>query len=368
MASAEYVFATAALREGRLMRAFTTFIAWACLGLVVLGALSQLHPLGPHGIVARSVQGVVMASAVIAAVLWIRHPWPSYRRAVIFVIWADCAIVAAAVTMSAVEARLSSTLYVGLVGIFAAFILGWRITMLHCVFGFVVIATMTAWAVLVDGYSVFGLFVYYMPAVTWVAAVPLGGMVLIDLGRRAIRKTARSAHFDPLTGLRNRRGMHEAVNSLLKRAEGPGPVIVAVCDIDRFKLLNDTAGHAVGDAALVALARELRAVAGADDVCARIGGDELVLVSFPERRADVDEFLRRLQPLTRVGFDAGDLAVSVGVAMGTTTAPHFSIDDLIRHADTAMYDVKRSGGASTASFSSATASTTGATAGRRRHL
>lgn len=349
------------------MRAFTTFIGWACLGLFVLGVVSQLHPLGPHGVVARIVQGAVTVSALIVSALWLRSPWPTYGRAVGFVVWADCSVVIAAATMSTVEARLSTTLYLGLVGIFAAFILGWRITLMHCGFGFATIAAITAWAVMVDGHSVFGLYVYYAPALAWVVVVPLGGMVLIDIGRRAIRRTARSAHFDPLTGLRNRRGMHSAVNLLIKRAEAPVTVAVAVCDMDGFKVLNDTAGHSVGDAALNAMAQRLRSVADPDDVCARIGGDELVLVSILSVRADIADFIQRLTPLTRVDFDGLALAASVGVAADTTATPHFSIDDLIGHADAAMYSVKRSGGASCAIYDPTTASTTGATAGRRRH-
>jgi diguanylate cyclase len=367
MRRAEYAFATVALREGRMMRAFTSFIGVACLGLVLLGVVMQVHPLGPHGVVARTVQGVVLASAVIAAVGWFVTPWPAFGRAVTFVVWADIAVTVVAATMSSVEARLSAMLYLGLVGIFAAFILGWQILLWHCGFGFLALAAMTAWAVVYDGGDVFGLFVYYMPAVTWVVFVPLGGMVLIDIGRHAIRRTARSAHFDPLTGLRNRRGLHAAVRQTLKHSDGPRAVAVAVCDIDGFKALNDSAGHAVGDVALTALSQQLRAVAGPGDVCARIGGDEMVLVSFLEPSADVDGFLERLQPLTRLASDGAELTVSVGAAAESTTAPHFSIDDLLGHADAAMYDVKRSGGANCALYRSrTTASTTGATADRRR--
>jgi diguanylate cyclase (GGDEF)-like protein len=368
MRRAEYAFATAALREGRMMRAFTTFIGTACLGLVLLGVVMQVHPLGPHGVVSRTVQGVVLASAVVAAGGWFATPWPRFGRAVTFVVWADVSVTIVAATMSAVEARLTAMLYLGLVGIFAAFILGWQVLLWHCGFGFLTIAAMTAWAVAYNGDTVFGLFVYYMPALTWVVFVPLGGMVLIDIGRRAIRRTARSAHFDPLTGLRNRRGLHAAVRLALKSADGPRAVVVAVCDIDGFKTLNDASGHAVGDTALTTMSQQLRAVAGPDDVCARIGGDELVLVSFLAVSADVADFLERLQPLTRIELEDDDLTVSVGAASETTTAAHFSIDDLIRHADAAMYEVKRSGGANCALYGSRTTeSTTGATADRRRH-
>lgn len=367
MGTAEYAFATEALRDGRLRRAFTVFIVVALLGLAVLGVATQLHPVGPQGLVARTVQGLVAASAVAVAALWMVRPWPTYRQALAFVLWADCAIVVVAVAMSAVEARLSTMLYMGLTGVFVGFILGSRIMFLHCGFGLAAIAGITAWAVAREEYTLFGLYVYYMPAVTWVIVVPLGGVVLIDIGRRAIRKTARSAHFDPLTGLRNRRGLHAAVTRVLREADGPRAVVVAVCDIDRFKTLNDQLGHAIGDAALVAMSEKLSAVADSGDVTARIGGDELVLVSFLPMNADVAASLERLRRLTRVESGGVELTASVGVAVESSTTAHFSIDDLVGHADAVMYDVKRAGGANYALYDArATASTTDAAADPRR--
>ncbi|KRD04891.1 hypothetical protein ASE48_19775 [Mycobacterium sp. Root265] len=361
MGRREYVFATNSLRAGHFMRVFMLVAGLGCIGLAVLGGVMQLHPEGPAGVTARSVQGTVLISAVVIGVYWWRAPWPSFGQSVAFVVWADLACAMVAVTMATPAARLSMTSYVGLIGIFAGFILGTQILRLHCAFSALLIGGIVVWAVLED-HSVVELFIYFMPAFTWAVGVPLISSVLIELGRRAILTTARSAHYDSLTRLRNRRGMYSAVASALRQG-GSTTVAVAVCDIDRFKQLNDDGGHAAGDAALVALADLLRDVARDDEITARIGGDELALVSFLGDRGSISELVDRVSVLTRVRGGAVEFSVSFGIATMPSADAHFAVDDVLRHADAAMYDAKRSGGAACAVY--ATESTTAASAARR---
>lgn len=344
------------------MRVFVLVAGAGCIGLAGLLAIMQFHPAGPTGAVPRTAQLLASASALAVGVRWLLGPWPSHRQAVAFVVWADIAATLGAVTMSTPAAQLTGTTYLGLIGIFAGFVLGSRILVLHCLFAGSIIVGVTVFAVVHEERDAFWLFIYYVPALTWVVAVPLIGSVLIDLGRRAIVKTARSAHYDPLTGLRNRRGMHASVGRALARRL-PVDVTLAVFDIDNFKQINDDGGHVTGDAALVALAARLRDVSRPDEYAARIGGDELVLVSFGAGAgADPAMALRdRVSTLTCMRFGDADIAVSVGIATMSTTTPHFSLVDLLRHADAAMYEAKRSGGATCAVY--ATKSTTVAAAG-----
>ena len=158
----------------------------------------------------------------------------------------------------------------------------------------------------------------------------------------ALRATVRSAESDPLTGLWNRRGMLSAFGRAVRNVSEPQIVAVAVFDIDKFKQLNDTHGHTAGDGALIALAQRLRAMAQPGEIPARIGGDELMLVGLYSDTDDIDDLMLRLTPLTRSA--EGDLTVSIGVASERTDEPHFLVDDLVRHADTAMYRAKRTGG------------------------
>jgi diguanylate cyclase len=344
MGRREFHFATAAMREGRMLRIFTRLVAACCFALAGAGVIVQFAPAGPHGVVHRSLQAAVAVSAVVVGLWWLLGSWPRYRHAVAFVVWADGALLISAITMSTPHARLSTTLYLGLIGIYVGLLLGGRILLAHCCFCGALIAGITGWGVLVDHKTVLGLFVVFMPALVWTVALPLGGVVLIDIGRSSIRRTAQSAHYDPLTGLRNRRGMHAAVAAAIRRTS-PTSVVIAVCDIDRFKSFNDGNGHAAGDAALLSLAGTLQALAGEDEITARIGGDEFVLVGFVNVEDDTSVLLRRLEPLTHGEVDGVALTASVGVALHPADDPHFSIDDAIRHADDAMYQAKRAGGA-----------------------
>jgi diguanylate cyclase len=340
----EFQFATAAMREGRMLRIFTGLVAACCFALAGAGVIVQFAPAGPDGVVRRSLQAAVGVSAVVVGLWWLLGPWPRYRRAVAFVVWADVALSIAAITMSTPHARLSTTLYLGLIGIYVGLLLGGRILLAHCCFCAVLIAGITGWAVLAEHKTVLRLFVVFMPALVWTVALPLGGLILIDIGRNSIQRTAQSAHYDPLTGLCNRRGMHAAVAATIRRT-APAGVVVAVCDIDRFKSFNDGNGHAAGDAALLSLASTLQALAGENEITARIGGDEFLLVTFTNVEDDISVLLGRLEPLTHGEVDGVALTASVGVAWHTADDPHFSVDDAIRQADDAMYEAKRAGGA-----------------------
>lgn len=341
-----YRFATAALREGRFMWLFTRIAAASCFALAVLVAMVQVHPAGPSGMAARGAQAAVLLSAVAVGARWRWGLWPSYRQAVIVAVWLDVSIAVLAVTMSTPVAGLCVVLFMGLNGVFVAFLMGWRMQMVHLAFCCAVIAVIVTDAAFGAGEDLATVALLLAPTLTWVLVVSLCGSWLVEYGRKAVRETARSAHYDPLTGLRNRRGMYAAVKSALSRTGDPITIVAAVCDIDRFKQLNDRDGHAAGDAALVAKAEQLRLLAARAELTARIGGDELVLVAFTadtETDVAVGELLNRLDPLTRADADV-PLTASVGIATHSTSDPHFSLDDVLRHADAAMYDAKRGGG------------------------
>jgi hypothetical protein len=213
------------------MRAFCLVTALGCFALAGLGIVVQFNPAGPTGVASRSVQAVAVVSGAVIGSRWLRRPWPRYEAAVAFVVWGDITVAAVAATMSTTEARLCTTLYLGITGVFVGFLLGARLLAVHCAFGAMVIAGITGWAVLLRHDSLWGLFTIYMPALMWVVLVPLTGCVLIESGRRALARVARSAHLDQLTGLLNRRGMHAAVRRVVSAKTPPANLVVAVCDI-----------------------------------------------------------------------------------------------------------------------------------------
>jgi diguanylate cyclase (GGDEF)-like protein len=150
------------------------------------------------------------------------------------------------------------------------------------------------------------------------------------------------AYHDALTGLPNRLHLLEAVEQELDR--GAGSTAVLYLDLDRFKAVNDTWGHSAGDELLAEFARRLGAAIRAQDLAARIGGDEFaVLVREADAEAAVSVTRRMLDAIDGTyTLGCGDVAchVSVGIAVGA--AGISTGENLIRNADIAMYSVKRS--------------------------
>ncbi|WP_160142879.1 sensor domain-containing diguanylate cyclase [Cellulomonas algicola] len=151
---------------------------------------------------------------------------------------------------------------------------------------------------------------------------------------------------DGLTGLHNRRALAQRLSDAVDEATASGrPLSMVLLDVDHFKAVNDTHGHAVGDAVLVAVGRELAASAARGETAARLGGEEFVLllpgVGAPEATRRADEVRARCAGLT-VPTDGAPvrLTLSAGVA---TLAPGESADDVLRAADDAMYAAKAAG-------------------------
>lgn len=152
---------------------------------------------------------------------------------------------------------------------------------------------------------------------------------------------------DPLTGVFNRRGLDDAMSTVLSFAKRVGrPVAVLACDIDHFKRVNDTHGHAVGDAVLRQFAQGLSEAFPQADLVGRLGGEEFVVV-LPG--ADADTALREAERVrTLVAgqvFVAGEgelrLTASIGVACAPTAQASWS--ELMARADAALYQAKSQG-------------------------
>jgi diguanylate cyclase (GGDEF)-like protein len=189
---------------------------------------------------------------------------------------------------------------------------------------------------------------------TWlnVQVVKLGNGVAIT-SRDVTEHRRRSdhihylAHHDHLTGVANRTLLYERLRQAIARAEQhQEKVAVFVLDIDHFKQINDSLGHADGDILLAAIGQRLLSSVRESDTVARIGGDEFVVV-MPDFRSieDVERCGRQIirgaaQPIP---IGAGDLTVTVSLGVSIYPIDGADADDLLRHADTAMYSVKDSG-------------------------
>jgi diguanylate cyclase (GGDEF)-like protein/PAS domain S-box-containing protein len=161
------------------------------------------------------------------------------------------------------------------------------------------------------------------------------------------RQMRTMAHFDAITGLPNRNLLHDRLaQALLSAQRHRNLAAVMFLDLDRFKNINDTLGHSVGDALLEQVARRLSMAVRASDTLARIGGDEFVLllphVSGREQAARVAE---KLLSVLDTQLDVAGHSLQVSTSIGVCLFPEDGeyADVLLRNADTAMYQAKASG-------------------------
>jgi diguanylate cyclase (GGDEF)-like protein/PAS domain S-box-containing protein len=157
---------------------------------------------------------------------------------------------------------------------------------------------------------------------------------------------AHAATHDRLTGLANRGLVLDQLTAALTGSRrGDGRVAVLYCDLDRFKVINDTLGHPAGDQLLVAVAQRLQRVAREQDTVGRFGGDEFVLIGRQMRTPAeavglADRLMRNVQRPLELGGQSISPSLSIGIALST---PDDSTDSVLATADRAMYVAKAAG-------------------------
>ena len=169
---------------------------------------------------------------------------------------------------------------------------------------------------------------------------------------RAEKKLAHQARFDELTGLLNRHGFKEQIEVTLRSDEAmAGRGALLAIDLDDFKDVNDTFGHAVGDDLLREVGERIASVARPHDFPARIAGDEfhLVLVDLDEAGATAiaQTLLDALRETYSIGSFNGTCTASIGLAM---MGPALAVEDIMVAADVALYTSKREGKARLTNF------------------
>jgi diguanylate cyclase (GGDEF)-like protein len=152
---------------------------------------------------------------------------------------------------------------------------------------------------------------------------------------------------DPLTGLRNRTGLMEELTRELSLFQRMGkPFCVALCDLDRFKSVNDTHGHEAGDRVLVATAGVINRTIRSVDEAFRMGGEEILILLRGVTAGEAHGVLERLRgDLERTAValaDGGSLHVTASFGLAEATL-HTPIDQVIEQADQALYQAKRTG-------------------------
>lgn len=166
--------------------------------------------------------------------------------------------------------------------------------------------------------------------------------------KNAEEQLRRNAFHDPLTGLPNRLLFTERLTQIISRSKQivGRKFAVLFLDLDRFKVINDSLGHMVGDQLLIAIARRLETCVKRTDIVARLGGDEFTIllddIQTEDAASHVAERIHQelALPFTLNGYEVFT-TVSIGIALSTTDFNH--TEDLLRGADIAMYRAKASG-------------------------
>ncbi len=167
--------------------------------------------------------------------------------------------------------------------------------------------------------------------------------------RRAEQRVSHLAYHDDLTGLPNRMSFSDHLVATVAEAErGEAQIAVLFCDIDAFKLVNDSLGHAAGDELLRHVATRLRAVTRSADMIARQSGDEFLVLVRDSRgsRGDVTQLAEalaaRIEHAISSPFSVEGHEVVIGVSVGTSVFPDDgrTAEELLHHADAEMYHAK----------------------------
>lgn len=154
------------------------------------------------------------------------------------------------------------------------------------------------------------------------------------------------AHHDALTGLPNRLAFAQFALRAVQRAKQGESLAVLLIDLDRFKAVNDTLGHAIGDELLREVAARLRATVRGGDELARMGGDEFAVIQFGGEQPESTEILaRRLVQRLSSPYSIQGHQMNVGACVGAALAgPDVQdVDLLLRDADLALYRAKHEG-------------------------
>jgi diguanylate cyclase (GGDEF)-like protein len=346
---AEFAFTTRAIFSVGGLPALRWTVASLGIMMFPVGIITELMPYAPNTPWLRIVHLTAAALGAVIGALWILRPWPSASQAIAFLVAADILLGIGVTVLGAPEARMSSANLLAMLGLFAAFLLGWRVLLVHCLFAVGLVTGLLWYAVAVDGRVLLDMVAFAAPAAIIVGGLPVVVQAVVELSRYGVTQVAQEWYVDSLTGLLNRRGMEDRVRRLVAATDEASSVYLsAAVDLDDFKSYNGTYGHLAGDDLLAAFGNRLdSAVPRA--LVARNGGDEFAVFAV---RASVEQARRTAEALcayiTALGGDgAHEIAASAGVTIAPAAAYRDRIREIAAVADAALYEAKRSADRST---------------------
>ncbi|MFI9506924.1 GGDEF domain-containing protein [Nocardia sp. NPDC052566] len=298
--------------------------------MAVIGLLASFSSAGPRGLIGATVVYIVFAYAVFWALRWALRPWPTARESLVLVGLADLAITASVLQNNDHSYGVTGLILLMVTGGYLAFFHNAKVLAWHAGWALFSVVLLSALLVMQGA----DLLLAVAEVLIMVAAV----VVVLPTLQFVYWLLRTETMSDPLTKLLNRRGLEYRIAGML---DGPGAIGVISVDLDRFKTVNDTFGHRVGDEVLVRIAQRLRSAAEPCAVVARIGGEEFLIVgrmTARSARVEAEQFRRAIAESDEpIGITA---SIGVAIADGGTS----TFEYLLQCADAAMYHAKRCGG------------------------
>ena len=336
-----YQWLSAYLAVRNLQRFTRYMMCVIVLALGVVPLLMLFSPAGPQGTVSRALSVLITGISGVMSLLWLLK-WPSRNQSAAFVVVANVSMATSClINMWPGMGIQGCTAFAALAGYVAFFHTSRYLTFT------LVTAVSTAFAcaveIVVAGDAALAASKLLILVVS-ILAVPFCVQVLVHtLGLDALK-----SGIDPLTDLPNRRAFQRSVRALAAESsrDSSAHLTVVMVDLDDFKRVNDTEGHAAGDQTLIAVGDILRHSPRGHSVVARIGGEEFVVAVSGNRRDAIRlaERIRRdiAQAPSRVTASIGVASASLFRVVTREIPGH--VDHLVESADRAMYKAKRSGG------------------------
>lgn len=334
---ADYEWRTEFLRSRGILPVLRRLIAGIGVIMGVLAAVNVVAPPVTDTLIIRIGWGVVAVGSLLWAARWALRGWPSARESAGLLIFVDVIMTLSTLLFGDPNLAMSGMPLLLCGGGYIVFFHGPRLHLAHILWSTAAVIGVAIW--LAETTPEDGLQIALSRAVI-ALLVTVCILPALHFGFWALQHSSRLALVDPLTELTNRRGLSVAMERL-NSAATPGTALCALLiDVDGFKSINDTLGHAVGDEVLIRIARCIRSSVRSEAEVVRWGGEEFLVVDriAPEHACRVAERIR-----LAVSAPAQP-TVTVSIGMATATCTEHTIDGVISAADVAMYKAKGQGG------------------------
>jgi diguanylate cyclase (GGDEF)-like protein len=324
----------------RGLKPFVRFLLVAILTTLAAATLLMLNsPSGPRTAAGRTVAVAFIVILMGMALVWLRT-WPTLVQSQAFSIAGTLGIAATCLIESdPLSGLLGCAAFGGLAG-YVAFFHSARLLVFTLDTALATAAVCAGRVAVAGDVSMAAAKLLVLSA--GILAVPFCGQILVHW----LSVDALKSSTDPLTGLRNRRGFYRSAPRLLTAQTPARCLSVLMLDLDNFKRVNDTYGHATGDRILVAVADNLRRISNGGTVLARVGGEEFLVAET----IGVHDALRTAESIrlaiagTPWGVTASLGVSSIQLPAEGATVNRQIVERLVDAADGAMYEAKRAGG------------------------